>query len=113
MLATFLSCIAVDDDPIVPEIMGESISNTDRLELKGLIQPPIEALQYIQKEKTGVIFIDNQIPLVNRPDFIQSLLHPTQFILPTAYLQRAMISKHSLTWSSHLGTTVFYKPVIN
>ncbi len=84
-----LTCIAIDDEPIALEIMEEYISDTDSLELKGLFQNPIEALQFIQKEKVDVVFIDIQMPQINGLNFAQSLIDPPQFIFATAYPQHA------------------------
>lgn len=84
-----LTCIAIDDEPIALEIMEAYISDTESLELKGLFQNPIEALQFIQKEKVDVVFIDIQMPQINGLNFAQSLIDPPQFIFATAYPQHA------------------------
>lgn len=66
-----ISCIIVDDELFAAEIIAEHVSNTPFLQLAGITQSPVEALEWIEAGKADLMFLDIQMPDINGVQLMQ------------------------------------------
>lgn len=85
-----MRCIIVDDEPLVRELLEDSISQVPFLELAGSCKNAMEALETLQKKQIDIIFLDIQMPRLNGLQFLQSLHHPPLVIIISAYEKYAV-----------------------
>ncbi len=87
-----LRCLIVEDEPLAADILSDYIRDAPGLELAGSCPDALFALEFLQKEKVDVIFLDIHLPKLKGLDFLKILPQPPQVILTTAYHQYALDS---------------------
>jgi len=85
-----INCILVDDEQHAIDILLHYIKQTPHLNLVGTFTNPIEALQFVTKEKVDLIFLDIQMPEISGIDFIKALHGKIKVILTTAFSEFAL-----------------------
>lgn len=80
-----LSCIAIDDEELALDLLEDNIRQIPFLQFAGRFTQPLSALQFLQEQKTDLVFIDIQMPGLSGLKLIQSLQNRPMFILITAY----------------------------
>lgn len=85
-----LRCLIVEDEPLAAEILQDYIRDAPGLELAGVCSDALFAMEFLQKEKVDVIFLDIHLPKLKGLDFLKALNNPPQVILTTAYHQYAL-----------------------
>ncbi|MEO8472448.1 MAG: LytTR family DNA-binding domain-containing protein [Chryseolinea sp.] len=83
-------CIIVEDEKPAQEILKSFIAKTDWLELTGVFDDGVSALDFLNKNDVDLIFLDIQIPLINGMDFLKILRNPPDIIITTAYSEYAI-----------------------
>lgn len=83
-------CIIVEDEKPAQEILKSFISKTDWLELTGVFDDGVSALDFLNKNDVDLIFLDIQIPSINGMDFLKILRNPPDIIITTAYSEYAI-----------------------
>ncbi|MBK8599422.1 MAG: response regulator transcription factor [Flavobacterium sp.] len=84
------NCIIVEDEPLAAEILKDYIAQVPFLNLIGICEDAIYALDILQKEKIDLIFLDINLPKLKGFDFIQTLKNPPNIIITTAYHEYAL-----------------------
>jgi DNA-binding LytR/AlgR family response regulator len=84
------NCIIVEDEPLAAEVLEDYIRQIPFLELKGICADAIFAMEFLQKEKIDVIFLDIHLPRLKGLEFIKTLKNPPQIIITTAYRDYAL-----------------------
>jgi len=84
------NCIIVEDEPLAAEVLEDYIKQIPFLELKGICEDAIFALEFLQKQKIDVVFLDIHLPRLKGLDFIKTLKNPPQIIITTAYRDYAL-----------------------
>ena len=84
------NCIIVEDEPLAAEVLEDYIKQIPFLELKGICEDAIFALEFLQKQKIDVVFLDIHLPRLKGLDFIKTLKNPPQVIITTAYRDYAL-----------------------
>jgi DNA-binding LytR/AlgR family response regulator len=87
-----LACIIIEDQPPAQRILKKYISNADNLILKGTFSNPLEAKNYLLKEKIDLIFLDIHLPKMSGLEFLKSEENHPKVILTTAYSEYALES---------------------
>src|SRR5215203_961191 len=84
------NCLIVEDEPLAAEVMEDYVKQIPFLQLKGICSDAIFAMEFLQKEKIDVMFLDIHLPRLKGLDFIKTLKNPPQIILTTAHREYAI-----------------------
>lgn len=85
-----MRCIVVDDDLTQRNILESFIKEVDSLEFFGSYDEPTKALNVLQSNDIGLLFLDVEFPNMNGLDLIKSLSSRPQVILATSYEKYAV-----------------------
>lgn len=87
-----MRAIAIDDEPMALEIVKSHASKVPFLELLAEFTDAFKALDFLQKEKVDLIFLDIKMPDISGLDFFKSLSKKPLVIFTTAYSEHAVSS---------------------
>ncbi len=85
-----IKCIVVDDEPLAISLLESYVQKVPFLELVFSTENPIEALDYIQKNESDLVFLDIQMPELMGINFMKILGDKQKYILTTAYSEYAL-----------------------
>lgn len=85
-----IKCIAIDDEPLALEIVADFAGRVPFLELKDQFTSAFKAMEYLQKEKVDLLFLDIQMPDITGIEFLNSLEEKPLVIFTTAYSEYAL-----------------------
>ncbi|NVO84184.1 LytR/AlgR family response regulator transcription factor [Hymenobacter terrestris] len=85
-----ISCLLLDDDRLVLELLQAYATMTNVLEVKAAFTDPLEAHRYLLENPVQVLFSDVTMPHLSGIDLVRSLHHPPLVVLMTAHPQYAM-----------------------
>lgn len=80
-----LRCIIVDDEPFARNGLAEDISVIEFMEVTGIADSALKAMELLAKQTPDLIFLDIEMPKINGFDLLRSLEQPPMIILTTAY----------------------------
>jgi DNA-binding LytR/AlgR family response regulator len=83
-------CIIIDDEPWAIDLLKSYIAKVDWLELVYASENPLEALNYLAKEKADLVFLDIQMPELTGLQVLKLLDKNTKVIVTTAYTEYAI-----------------------
>ncbi len=110
-----LTCVIVDDEPPAIRLLEKYASKVSFLELKNTFTNPLEALQFIEKEKIDLVFLDIQMPEITGIQLSKIINGKTNIIFTTAYPQFA-IESYEVSATDYLLKPIefdrFYKAVL-
>lgn len=84
------NCLIVDDEPIAVRIIKNHLSEFKNLKLAGECSNAIEAIEFLSRYKTDLIFLDIQMPQITGVEFLKSLSQNPKVIFTTAYRDYAI-----------------------
>jgi DNA-binding LytR/AlgR family response regulator len=84
------NCIIVEDEPLAAEVLQDYISQVPFLQLKGICTDALFAMEFLQKEKIDLAFLDIHLPKLKGLDFLKTLTNPPRVIITTAYHEYAL-----------------------
>jgi DNA-binding LytR/AlgR family response regulator len=84
-----MRCIIVDDEPVARQGLAEDISAIDFMEVTGIAESALQAMELLTRQSTDIIFLDIEMPKLNGFDLLYSLEKPPLVILTTAYAHYA------------------------
>jgi|SRR5450432_3440321 DNA-binding LytR/AlgR family response regulator len=79
------SCIIIEDEPLPAEVLSDYVKQVPFLELRSVFSDAIFAMEFLQKEKVDLVFLDIQLPKLKGLDFLDSLKNPPHVIITSAY----------------------------
>jgi DNA-binding LytR/AlgR family response regulator len=85
-----LKCLIIDDEPLAQDIIEEYLTNFSFIKLVAKCDNALIALEWIKKQKIGLIFLDISMPFISGIEFIRSLKNPPAVILTTAHKEFAL-----------------------
>lgn len=80
-----LRCIIVDDEPFARNGLAEDIRTIDFMEVTGMAESALQAMELLTKQSTDLIFLDIEMPRLNGFDLLRALPQAPMVILTTAY----------------------------
>jgi two-component system, LytTR family, response regulator len=87
-----MNCIAIDDEPKALEVIERYCRKSDLVDLKASFREPVKAIQFLNREKIDLIFLDINMPDINGMQLIQTLATKPMVIFTTAYSNYAVES---------------------
>jgi DNA-binding LytR/AlgR family response regulator len=87
-----LKAIAIDDEPIALEVIKNLSSKISFIELKAYFTDAFKAIDFLQKEKIDLLFLDIMMPDISGIDFLKAIPSPPMVIFTTAYSEHAVQS---------------------
>jgi len=84
------NCIIVEDEPLAAEVLQDYIAQVPFLHLKAICTDALYAMEFLQEEKTDLIFLDIHLPKLKGLDFLKTLTNPPKVIITTAYHEYAL-----------------------
>lgn len=87
-----MTCIVIDDEPIARKGVEKLIAPIGKLKLLGSFNSAETASEFLQKNKTDLIFLDIEMPGTSGIEFARNILRQTLVIFTTAYSEYALDS---------------------
>lgn len=87
-----IKCVIVDDEPLAISLLESYVNKVPFLELVFSTENPIEAIEYVQKNASDLIFLDIQMPELTGISFMKIIGDKKKYILTTAYSEYALES---------------------
>ncbi|HRO47322.1 LytTR family DNA-binding domain-containing protein [Agriterribacter sp.] len=87
-----LHTIAIDDEPIALEVVKSLSAKVPFVDLQACFTNAFEALEYIQQQKTDLVFLDIKMPDISGIDWLKAVARPPMIIFTTAYSEHAVES---------------------
>jgi DNA-binding LytR/AlgR family response regulator len=84
-----IKCVIIDDEPIARDIIRDYILKINELEIIAEFNKPVEAITFLNENKTDLLFLDINMPEINGIHFAKSLSNPPAIIFTTAYREFA------------------------
>lgn len=85
-----IKCVIVDDEPLAVSLLESYVNKVPFLELVFSTENPIEAIEYVQKNASDLVFLDIQMPELTGINFMKILGDKKKYILTTAYSEYAL-----------------------
>jgi two-component system LytT family response regulator len=87
-----ITCIAIDDEPKALEVIERYCQKSSLVELKASFREPVKAIEYLNREKVDLIFLDINMPDIDGMQLVQTLASKPMIIFTTAYSSYAVDS---------------------
>src|ERR1700744_2032517 len=87
-----ITCIAIDDEPKALEVIERYCAKTSLVNLKATFREPVKAIEFLQREKVDLIFLDINMPDISGMQLVQTLIPRPLIIFTTAYSHYAVES---------------------
>jgi DNA-binding LytR/AlgR family response regulator len=83
-------CLIIDDEPLAIKLIRTHLSKLESFEIAGECKSALKAVEYLQREKIDLMFLDINMPEINGLDFLKSIPDPPYVIITTAYREYAI-----------------------
>jgi two-component system LytT family response regulator len=87
-----ITCIAIDDEPKALEVIERYCHKTNLVDLKATFREPVKAIEFLNREKVDLIFLDINMPDISGMQLVQTLSPRPLIIFTTAYSHYAVES---------------------
>jgi DNA-binding LytR/AlgR family response regulator len=87
-----MNCIAIDDEPKALEVIERYCQKSDMVDLKATFREPLKAIEYLNREKVDLVFLDINMPDIDGMQLVQTLASKPMIIFTTAYSTYAVDS---------------------
>ena len=85
-----IRCLAIDDEPLALKQIADYIKRTPFLELAGVCESAVQALELIEQSVIDVMFVDINMPDLSGIEFVKTLENPPRIVFVTAYSEYAL-----------------------
>ena len=87
-----ITCIAIDDEPKALEVIERYCRKTSLVDLRASFREPVKAIEFLNREKVDLIFLDINMPDISGMQLVQTLSPRPMIIFTTAYSHYAVES---------------------
>jgi two-component system, LytTR family, response regulator len=87
-----ITCIAIDDEPKALEVIERYCRKISLVDLKATFREPVKAIEFLNREKVDLIFLDINMPDISGMQLVQTLSPRPMIIFTTAYSHYAVES---------------------
>ncbi len=87
-----ITCIAIDDEPKALEVIERYCRKTSLVDLRAAFREPVKAIEFLNREKVDLIFLDINMPDISGMQLVQTLSPRPMIIFTTAYSHYAVES---------------------
>ncbi|BAU52335.1 LytR/AlgR family response regulator transcription factor [Mucilaginibacter gotjawali] len=87
-----ITSIAIDDEPKALEVIERYCRKTSLVTLRATFREPVKAIEFLNREKVDVIFLDINMPDISGIQLVQTLSSRPMIIFTTAYSHYAVES---------------------
>ena len=87
-----INAIAIDDEPLAHKIIESFCKQTDFINLQKSFTKPNDALKYLRKFPTELLFVDIHMPGMTGINLVKTLQQNTMVIFTTAFSEYAAVS---------------------
>ena len=87
-----ITCIAIDDEPKALEIIERYCRKTSLIDLRATFREPVKAIEFMNREKVDLVFLDINMPEISGMQLVQTLSPRPMIIFTTAYSHYAVES---------------------
>jgi DNA-binding LytR/AlgR family response regulator len=87
-----MTCIAIDDEPRALEVIERYCEKISLASLRATFREPLKAIEFLNREKVDLIFLDINMPDISGMQLLQTLSPRPLIIFTTAYSQYAVES---------------------
>ena len=87
-----MTCIAIDDEPKALEVIERYCQKIGLVTLMATFREPLKAIEFLNREKVDLIFLDINMPDISGMQLLQTLSPRPLIIFTTAYSQYAVES---------------------
>lgn len=85
-----LSAVAIDDEPLALEIIKQYCTQINEIDLAQTFDDAVAGLDYINKQRPSLLFIDIDMPDINGIDLVNQLQSRPMIIFTTAHKEFAL-----------------------
>mgnify|MGYP001627816976 CR=1 FL=1 len=85
-----IRCIIVDDEPLAHDLVSTYCKRLPHLKVVAQCYDALEALEWLNSNKTDLIFLDLNMPGLKGFEFLRTLQNPPKVIVTTAYKEYAL-----------------------
>jgi DNA-binding LytR/AlgR family response regulator len=85
-----IRCIAIDDEPLALKQIADYIDKTPFLELAGLCENAVQAIELLENTLVDLMFVDINMPDLSGIEFVKILENPPKIVFVTAYSEYAL-----------------------
>ncbi len=82
--------IIIDDEPIAHKVIENYCKDLPYMHLKANCYDALRALNFLNREKVDIIFLDINMPKLKGFDFLRTIDNPPQIIVTSAYQEYAL-----------------------
>ena len=83
-------CLIIDDEPLAIKLIRTHLGKLDSFEIVGECRSALKAVEFLQREKIDLMFLDVNMPEISGLDFLKSIPDPPYVIITTAYREYAI-----------------------
>lgn len=85
-----IKCIIIEDEPSSQNVLQQFVSRLDFLQLEGICNNALEAMDFLKTHPVDLLFLDINMPHLSGLSFYKSLQNPPLVIFTTAYSEYAL-----------------------
>jgi len=83
-------CLIIDDEPLAIKLIRTHLGKLESFEIAGECKSALKAVEFLQREKIDLMFLDVNMPEISGLDFLKSIPDPPYVIITTAYREYAI-----------------------
>jgi two-component system, LytTR family, response regulator len=87
-----INAIAIDDEPLALKVIESFCNQTDFVNLQKTFTKPNDALKYLRKFPTDLLFVDIHMPAMTGIELVKALQQNTMVVFTTAFGEYAVVS---------------------